>query len=79
MNTEQRIKKVIASQLNIPIEQVTNHAVLTEELGADSLDTVEILMAMEEEFKQSFNDDNIRIATVQDIINYIHQVQKISG
>lgn len=74
MNMEERVKKVIASQLNIPVDSVTNNALLAEELGADSLDTVEIIMAMEDEFGQQFNDESIKIITVQDVIDYIGSV-----
>lgn len=77
MNSEERIKKVIAEQLNIPLEKITNNASLAQELGADSLDTVEIIMALEEEFSAIFADDSIRIATVQDVIDYINRaIQK---
>ena len=76
MSIEHRIKKVISSQLNVPIEHVVNHATLTHELGADSLDTVEIIMAMEEEFGQPFTDENINITSVQDIIDYVTHYQK---
>jgi acyl carrier protein len=71
MNIDKRIKSVIASQLNVPIDSVTNEAFLTRDLGADSLDTVEIIMAMEDEFNIVFSDDSIRITTVQEVINYI--------
>lgn len=74
MNIETRIKKVIASQLNIPVDKIMNHSLLTQELGADSLDMVEIIMAMEEEFEQPFTDDNISITTVQDIIDYVNTI-----
>lgn len=71
MNLEYRVKNVIAFQLNIAIENISNDAFLNKELGADSLDTVEIIMAMEEEFGQEFPDKNIKIETVQDVINFI--------
>jgi acyl carrier protein len=74
MGIEKRIKNVIATQLNISIEEIKNDASLARDLGADSLDTVEIIMAMEDEFNQSFTDDNINIATVQDIIDYVSEV-----
>lgn len=73
MNIESRVKSVIARQLNIKLDRVTNAALLRQELGADSLDTVEVIMAMEEEFGQEFKEENISIATVQDVINYIHR------
>jgi acyl carrier protein len=76
MNIESRIKSVIASQLNIPLEKVRNDALLTYDLGADSLDSVEIIMAIEDEFKLSFSDENIKITTVQQIIDYINPLLK---
>ena len=71
MNIEKRIKMVIASQLNIPMENITPSALLVNDLGADSLDTVEIIMAMEDEFNILFTDGAIKITTVQEIIDYI--------
>lgn len=76
MSIETRITTVIASQLNIPIEKVTTNALLVHDLGADSLDTVEIIMAMEDEFNISFTDGAIKIATVQEIIDYITPLLK---
>lgn len=76
MNIENRIKTVIASQLNIPIENITSNAQLINDLGADSLDTVEIIMAMEDEFNISFTDGAIKITTVQEIIDYITPLLK---
>ncbi len=72
MNIEERVKNVIAYQLNLSKNEVTNSALLTQELGADSLDTVEIIMAMEEEFGREFIDDQINISTVQDVIDYVN-------
>ncbi|HSW93541.1 MAG TPA: acyl carrier protein [Gammaproteobacteria bacterium] len=74
MNVEERVKKVIASQLNVSIDTITNTTSLTEDLGADSLDTVEIIMAMEDEFQQIFSDETIKIVTVQDIFDTINRV-----
>lgn len=71
MNIEERVKTVIATQLNLSKNEVTNSALLMQELGADSLDTVEIIMAMEEEFNKEFIDNQINIVTVQDVINYV--------
>lgn len=74
MNVEQRVKNIIASRLNIPKEKIYNQSLLGEELGADSLDTVEIIMAMEEEFGREFSDTHIRVTTVQDVIDYVELV-----
>jgi acyl carrier protein len=76
MNIESKVKNIIAAQLNIPVDAVINQACLSKELGADSLDTVEIIMAMEEEFKKEFQDNNIKIETVQDVIDFIGQSMK---
>jgi len=76
MSIEKRIKSVIASQLNVPIEKVTTNAALVNDLGADSLDTVEIIMAMEDEFNISFTDGAIKIKNVQEIIEYITPLLK---
>lgn len=74
MNVEERVKKVIATQLNVSLENITNNTLLTQELGADSLDTVEIIMAMEDEFGQEFTDESIKILTVQDIVDHVNRI-----
>ena len=76
MNIETRIKKVISLQLNIEIENIKNDTLLVNDLGADSLDTIEIIMAMEDEFNISFTDGSIKITTVQEIIDYITPILK---
>ena len=71
---EARVKKIIAEQLGVPESDVTNEKAFVADLGADSLDTVELVMALEDEFSIEIPDeeaDNIR--TVQDAINYIQQ------
>ena len=73
MNIEQRIKNVIASQLGTSVDKITNQALLDKELGADSLDTVEIIMAMEDEFGMQFQEQNVTIKSVQDVIDYINK------
>jgi acyl carrier protein len=79
MNIEERIKKVIASQLGVPLDKITNTTLLTQELGADSLDMVEIIMAMEDEFQLSFTDENIKISSVQDIVEYMNRALTEQG
>jgi acyl carrier protein len=77
MNIETRIKNIIASQLGMDSKKITNKSLLAQELGADSLDTVEIIMAIEEEFGETLQDANIKITTVQDVINYVeHATQQ---
>lgn len=74
---EQRVKEIIVNQLNVNEEQVTPEASFLEDLGADSLDTVELVMAFEEEFKDEINGeipeaDAEKLQTVGDVINYIN-------
>lgn len=73
MNTiEQRVKKIVVEQLGIKEEQATNGASFVDDLGADSLDTVELVMALEEEFETEIPDEEAeRITTIQQAIDYI--------
>ncbi|GLI56012.1 acyl carrier protein [Propionigenium maris DSM 9537] len=67
-----KIKEVVVDQLGVDAEQVTPEANFVDDLGADSLDTVELIMAFEEEFDVEIPDtDAEKIKTVQDVINYI--------
>jgi len=67
-----KIKEVVVDQLGVDVEQVTPEANFVDDLGADSLDTVELIMAFEEEFDVEIPDtDAEKIKTVQDVINYI--------
>ncbi len=73
---EQRVKEIIVNQLNVNEEQVTPNASFLEDLGADSLDTVELIMAFEEEFKDEIQGqipetDAEKLQTVGDVIKYI--------
>lgn len=69
---EEKVKKIICEQLNVSEEDVVLEASFVDDLGADSLDQVELIMAMEEEFDVSIPDEDAeKIATVQDAINYI--------
>ena len=71
-NIEARVKKIIIEQLGVKEEQVTNEASFVEDLGADSLDTVEQVMALEEEFELEIPDEDAeKITTVQQAIDYI--------
>ena len=71
-NIEARVKKIIIEQLGVKEEQVTNEASFVEDLGADSLDTVELVMALEEEFELEIPDEEAeKITTVQQAIDYI--------
>ncbi len=72
MSVEKRIKEIVAEQLGVDESQVTNEASFMDDLGADSLDTVELVMALEEEFDIEISDENAeKIQTVQDAIDYI--------
>lgn len=68
----EKIKKIISDQLNVPEEDVVPSASFVDDLGADSLDQVELIMAMEEEFDLSISDEDAeKIATVQNAIDFI--------
>ena len=70
---EERVKKIIGEQLGVKQEEVTNNASFVEDLGADSLDTVEPVMALEEEFDTEIPDEEAeKITTVQAAIDYIN-------
>ena len=69
---KEKVKKLIAEQLCISVEKVADDADITKDLGADSLDIVELLMAFEEEFGVSISDeDAANIKTVNDVVAYI--------
>ncbi len=71
-NIEERVKKIIVEQLSVKEEQVTNDASFVDDLGADSLDTVELVMALEEEFECEIPDEDAeKITTVQQAIDYV--------
>lgn len=69
---EARVKKIVVEQLGVKDEEVTNDASFVDDLGADSLDTVELVMALEEEFETEIPDEDAeKITTIQEAINYI--------
>ena len=70
-NTVQTIRNIIAERLDRKIEEITDHARFVDDLGADSLDLTELLMALEEEFNIEIDDEANSIATVGDAIKYI--------
>jgi acyl carrier protein len=75
--TEQRIKDIIVEQLGVNPDQVTSDAKFIEDLGADSLDTVELIMALEEEFGIEVPDEEAeKLQSVGDVIKYIDENQK---
>ena len=68
----EKVRKIIAEQLNIAEDRITPDVKLVEDLGIDSLDTLEMLMALEDEYGiQISNEDAQELKTVQDIVNYI--------
>lgn len=76
---EERVKKIIGEQLGVKQEEVTNNASFVEDLGADSLDTVELVMALEEEFDTEIPDEEAeKITTVQAAIDYINEYPGVS-
>jgi acyl carrier protein len=69
---EQQVKAIVAEQLGVKLEQVINTASFVDDLGADSLDTVELVMALEEEFETEIPDEDAeKITTVQQAIDYV--------
>lgn len=72
MNTFERVKKVLVEQLDVSEDEVVPAASIIDDLKADSLDVVEIIMGLEEEFDVEIPDDDAeKITTVQQIINYV--------
>jgi acyl carrier protein len=72
-NIEDRVKKIVAEQLGVKEEEVKSEASFVDDLGADSLDTVELVMALEEEFETEIPDEEAeKITTVQLAIDYIN-------
>mgnify|MGYP003957398499 CR=1 FL=1 len=70
---EERVKAVVVEQLSVSASEVSNEASFVDDLGADSLDTVELVMALEEEFECEIPDDEAeKITTVQQAIDYIN-------
>ena len=69
---EERVKKIIVEQLGVSDDQVTTDASFVDDLGADSLDTVELVMALEEEFDVEIPDDEAeKITTVKDAVGFV--------
>ncbi len=69
---EARVRKIVIEQLGVKEEEVTNDASFVDDLGADSLDTVELVMALEEEFETLIPDEDAeKIITIKDAVNYV--------
>ena len=72
ISIEDRIKKIVVEQLGVNADQVTPEAKFIEDLGADSLDTVELVMALEEEFGNEIKDEDAeKLTTVGDVVHHI--------
>jgi len=72
-NIEQRVKKIVAEQLGVNEADIKNESSFVDDLGADSLDTVELVMALEEEFECEIPDEAAeKITTVQQAIDYVN-------
>ena len=73
MSVEEKVREIIVDQLGVDEKQVTDEAAFIDDLGADSLDTVELVMALEEEFDVEIPDEEAeKISKVQDAIDYIN-------
>ena len=73
---EEQVKSIVAEQLGVKEDEVTNDASFVDELGADSLDTVELVMALEEEFETEIPDEDAeKITTVQQAIDFVKSRQ----
>ncbi|MBA3034872.1 MAG: acyl carrier protein [Desulfobacterium sp.] len=72
MSVEDKVKKIIAEKLGIDLSDVVREASFVNDLGADSLDLVELIMTMEEEFEMEIPDDDAeKLFTVKDVVDYI--------
>lgn len=77
MSVEEKVKSIIVEQLGVDGEEVTSEASFVEDLGADSLDTVELIMAFEEEFGVEISDEEAeKIKRVKDAVEYIEKNAK---
>lgn len=73
-SVEERVKKIVCEQLGVEEKEVTGNASFVDDLGADSLDTVELVMALEEEFECEIPDEEAeKITSVQQAIDYINE------
>jgi acyl carrier protein len=76
-SVEQMVKEIIVEQLSVSEEEVVPEASFVDDLGADSLDLVELIMVMEEKFNKEIPDEDAeKLLTVQDAISYIKQLQE---
>ena len=74
MSVDERVKGIVAEQLGVGVDEINNESSFIDDLGADSLDTVELVMALEEEFDIEISDEEAEnISSVQTAINYINK------
>ena len=72
-NIDERVKKIVVEQLGVKEDEVSNSSSFVDDLGADSLDTVELVMALEEEFECEIPDEEAEnITTIQQAIDYVN-------
>ncbi len=72
MSIEDKVKKIIAEKLSVDLEELVPEASFVDDLGADSLDLVELIMSMEEEFDIEISDEEAeKLATVKNVLDYI--------
>ncbi|MDL2292458.1 acyl carrier protein [Acholeplasma sp. OttesenSCG-928-E16] len=70
----EKVKKIIANELNVPEEKITLEASLVDDLGADSIDAVEVIMAIEDEFDIEISDEAMKdVKTIGDMVNFIEK------
>ena len=75
-SVEDQVKAIIAEQLGIKVDEIKQDASFVDDLGADSLDTVELVMALEEEFETEIPDEEAeKITTVQNAIHYVNNAK----
>ncbi len=74
MSVEEQVKKIIAEKLSVDLKEVVPEASFVDDLGADSLDLVELIMSMEEEFDTDISDEDAeQLTTVKDAIDYVNK------
>ncbi|PYX69493.1 MAG: acyl carrier protein [Acidobacteria bacterium] len=79
MTTEEKVKQIISEQLGIEESEITSNSSFADDLGADSLDQVELVMALEEAFELEISDEDAeKIRTVRDVLEYVEKNAKVS-
>ena len=79
MTTEEKVKQIISEQLGIEESEITSNSSFADDLGADSLDQVELVMALEEAFELEISDEDAeKIHTVRDVLEYVEKNAKVS-